>query len=100
MHCGNLATSRRLQETLSVLLDGQEHTTAQIAAETKSCAVHSDVSGLRANGIDLYPPWSERLPNGCRVFHYLLVDVSAARARMEELIAQEEAKRFQPLSVA
>jgi len=51
IHAGNLETSPRLQATLAVLDDGAEHSTLDLLLHTRSCAVHSDIAALRANGI-------------------------------------------------
>lgn len=51
MHAGNLATSKRLKDTLYFLRDGAWHSTLEIRCFTNSCAVHSDIAGLVANGI-------------------------------------------------
>jgi len=69
MHFGNLATSRRLQDTLTVLQDGQWHTTREIRLVTYSEAVHSDIAGLRANGIDIV---SECVPG--RKWRYRVIE--------------------------
>jgi len=53
MHFGNLATSKRLQDTLAVLKDGRWHTTREIRLATNSEAVHSDIAALRWNGIEI-----------------------------------------------
>jgi hypothetical protein len=49
MNHGNLATSYRLQATLSAIRDWAS--TREISTRTGSMAVHSDVAGLRENGI-------------------------------------------------
>ena len=51
MHCGRIETSKRLQDTLAALQDGQWHTTREIRLVTNSEAVHSDINALRAGGI-------------------------------------------------
>jgi hypothetical protein len=53
MNAGNLATSKRLQDTLQVLSAGGMWSTRAISTFTGSMAVHSDISALRANGIDI-----------------------------------------------
>jgi len=53
MHAGKLGSSDRLQHTLAVLADGEPHTTWNIARQTRSVAVHSDIAALRANDIDV-----------------------------------------------
>ena len=67
MHCGSLATSKRLQDTLAVLQDGQWHTTREIRLVTNSEAVHSDLAALRRNGIDY-----ECKPAGGKKYAYRL----------------------------
>ena len=67
MHCGSLATSKRLQDTLAVLQDGQWHTTREIRLVTNSEAVHSDLAALRANGVDY-----ECKPAGGKKYAYRL----------------------------
>lgn len=42
-----------MQRVLSVLLDGQPHTTRQIIREAHVCAVNSIISELRANGLHI-----------------------------------------------
>ena len=53
MNAGHIETSERLKHTLSVLMDGKEHSTWDIASQTHSCAVHSDIAALRANGLEI-----------------------------------------------
>ena len=67
MHCGSLATSKRLQDTLAVLQDGEWHTTREIRLVTNSEAVHSDLAALRANGVDY-----ECKPAGGKKYAYRL----------------------------
>ena len=50
MHAAKLANSARLRATLLALQRGPA-TTAWLAAVTGSCAVHSDIAELRANGV-------------------------------------------------
>lgn len=52
MNAGKIATSRRLQETLAALRDGPK-TSLQLHLITGSMAPHSDVAGVRANGIEI-----------------------------------------------
>jgi len=77
MHHGNMATSKRLQDTYAALADRQWHSTWHIAQATHSCAVHSDIAALRENGcaIDTQGP---KLVQGCRIYEYRL------RERLEE----------------
>ena len=51
MHYAHLAKSKRLQRTLRLLSDGQEHSTRDIIRGADVCAVNSVISELRANGI-------------------------------------------------
>jgi len=51
MHAGNLATSKRLKSTLQFLANGEWRSTLEISCFTGSMAVHSDIQGLRSNGI-------------------------------------------------
>ena len=53
MHSGHIDTSDRLKDTMAVLSDNEWHSTWEIMSATKSCAVHSDISGLRSNGIQV-----------------------------------------------
>ncbi len=71
MHAGHIESSARLRHTASILTAGW-HTTREISRQTGSMAVHSDIAGLRANGI---PVESERIkgaPGTC-VFHYRIM---------------------------
>ena len=67
MHCGRIETSKRLQDTLAVLQDGEWHTTREIRLVTNSEAVHSDLAALRANGVDY-----ECKPAGGKKYAYRL----------------------------
>ena len=51
MHHATLAHSKRLQRTLRVLCDGQEHSTRDLIRAADVCAVNSIISELRCNGI-------------------------------------------------
>lgn len=51
MHYARLSHSKRLQRTLRLLCDGQEHSTRDIIRGADVCAVNSVISELRANGI-------------------------------------------------
>ena len=44
-------TSKRLQRTLAVLSDCQEHSTLDVIQRARVCAVNSIIAELRANGI-------------------------------------------------
>lgn len=50
LHAAKMESSARLQRVHSLLSDGREHTTLQIALDAKVCAVNSIVAELRANG--------------------------------------------------
>ena len=52
LHAGDIRTSRRLQDTAAILRTAGAVgiTTLGISRATGSCAVHSDIAGLRANG--------------------------------------------------
>ena len=72
MHYARLKNSPRQQVMLSILSDGQEHSTAEIqdtskdCYETRVCAVNSVASELRMNGIHV------RCRQVGRVFYYRL----------------------------
>ncbi len=51
MHAGKLGSSKRLRQLLRTLADRRWHTTLEIQSAINSCAVHSDISALRRNGI-------------------------------------------------
>ena len=51
MHAGCVKSSLRLQKTMLTLSDNIWHTTREISQKTGSMAVHSDIAGLRANGV-------------------------------------------------
>lgn len=51
MHHARISNSKRLQRTLRVLCDGQEHSTRDLIRSADVCAVNSIISELRANGI-------------------------------------------------
>jgi|GEM_PF-1183152 len=77
MHAADLARSGRLQQTLRVLADRQWHTTLEIRERTDSCAVHSDISELRAepNGFVIERRYDGKSDTGRRVYAYRLVGV-------------------------
>ncbi len=74
MHFANIKKSIRLRKTLDVLKDKRLHTTADIRRVTKSVAVHSDISEVRANGYIIHC-WDTgvRTKTGNKVFVYLLI---------------------------
>ena len=48
-------------------------TTAEIAARTGSQAVHSDIAGVRANGIPVTCRYRGKSDNGAKVYEYALL---------------------------
>ena len=81
MHAGNLSTSPRLRATLAALSASEWRTTWEIAQQTRSCAVHSDIAGLRANGVGVETRGPDTR-NGQRVYSYRL---KGAEPRQQEL---------------
>jgi hypothetical protein len=79
MNHGKIETSMRLQDTLSLLLEAHGEgwvSTWEIARSTRSCAVHSDVSGLRENSFHV--DCRRRENTGSRVvYEYRLAGMSA-----------------------
>ena len=75
MHAGNLKTSTRLQRTLESIKDGFEHTTMQIHKFTGSLCVHSDISALRVNGINVQSRPAGRTPEGNNVHAYWIATI-------------------------
>jgi len=53
MHAANLETSERLQRVATLLDDGRPHSTMEIIAEARVCAVNSIISELRRNGVQI-----------------------------------------------
>lgn len=53
MKSAKLNSSQRLQRVLTVLSDGQEHSTLDIIGQAQVCAVSAIISELRANGVDI-----------------------------------------------
>lgn len=76
MHAAKLDRSPRLARTLDVL---RAHpggcTTLELVLHTGSCAVHSDVAELRANGIPVRCVY-ERTANGRRVYRYTVEEAA------------------------
>lgn len=70
MHAGRIETSGRLKDTYAVLADRQWHSTRDIARLTGSCAVHSDIAGLRANKFKIARRQSTRMMT--RIYEYRL----------------------------
>lgn len=76
MHAAALERSPRLRRTLDVLRahpDGL--TTMQLVNWTGSCAVHSDVSELRANGIGVACEYLGQR-DGRRIYRYRLEEAA------------------------
>jgi biotin operon repressor len=71
-HSGNLATSQRLQDTLRCLVPGQWVSAFKIAVTTNSLAVHSDISDLRLNGVQIEQRYNGYTENGKRISEYRL----------------------------
>lgn len=78
LHAARLSSSPRLQRLLEVL---EAHpggiSTLQIVLLTNSCAVHSDVSELRDNKIDVRHWYAGKTANGRRVSMYRLQRANA-----------------------
>jgi len=72
MNAGHIETSKRLQKTLFALGSGPK-TTKQLSKITGSCAVHSDMSALKSNGIAYHCCYVNRSKNGSKVYQYSLV---------------------------
>lgn len=53
MHFAKLENSPRLQRTLTLLKDGQWHTTRNIVLAADVCAVNSIITELRKNGFSI-----------------------------------------------
>ena len=53
MHAGKLESSKRLQLVYGILADHQPHSTWELAQATQSCAISTDVSALRHNGVTI-----------------------------------------------
>jgi len=71
MNAGSIYTSRRLQATLAAIRGGWA-STREISTRTGSMAVHSDIAGLRDNGLEVETRWSHDA-NGRRIHEYRLV---------------------------
>jgi hypothetical protein len=74
MHNAKLETSDRLKRLHEFLVKRGEHgaTTAEIQEETRSQAVHSDVSELRACGYDIHCAYVGTNEAGRKVYLYRL----------------------------
>ena len=75
MHFARLKNSPRLQRVLSVLADGQEHSTREIVEKAQVCAVNSIIGELRDNGFPI-----PRARQQKRVWFYRLGKVLWTRA--------------------
>ena len=71
MNAGSIYTSARLQATLAAIRDGWA-STREISVKTGSMAVHSDIAGLRDNGLTVEKRWSHDV-YGRRIHEYRLV---------------------------
>jgi hypothetical protein len=78
MHAADLSRSPRLRRVLDVLKAHPDSgmTTLELVHWTGSCAVHSDIAELRANGIKVGCTY-EGTRNGRRVYRYRLEDRAA-----------------------
>jgi len=84
MNAGNLATSARLQQVYGILSDHEPHSTWDIAQATKSCAVHSDIAALRANGV---PVECRCIGRGRFVYRIAPIQERVAERQQAELFA-------------
>ncbi len=75
MRAARLAHSPRLQALHELLAErgASGATSREIVLETGSCAPHSDVAELRANGLDVQCALDHVSPNRRRVYRYTLV---------------------------
>jgi len=73
MHFAKLDKSNRLKKTLAALAGNRWKTTDEIRRQTKSVAVHSDISELRRNNKDIICRYDHKEPNGSRVYRYRLL---------------------------
>ncbi len=76
MHFAKLSESFRLQSVMNILSDFGEHSTFEIMRATNSCAVHSDISELRANGIPIKRIYRGKNQNGRQLNFYQLKSVN------------------------
>jgi len=76
MNAAKLSRSPRLQKTLEVLRAHPDGcTTLELVLFTGSCAAHSDVAEIRANGIPVSCSY-QRTANGRRVYLYRLEEAA------------------------
>lgn len=75
MHAATLSRSARLQAVLAFLSDRGERgaTTRELQDATGSCAVHSDIAELRANGVTVTRTYEGKTLFGRQVNRYRLV---------------------------
>lgn len=85
MNYARYETSDRLQRTLEFLLDGQPHTTRDIANGADICAVSAAVDELRENGFDV--PCIKK----CRPAIYQIPNIEAARKLSRRLLERKAA---------
>lgn len=76
MHAAKLSRSPRLKRLLSILRAHPEGmTTMALVQWTGSCAVHSDVAEIRANGVPVACEY-QGMRDGRRVFRYRLEEAA------------------------
>jgi hypothetical protein len=74
IHKADLKKSARLQLTMAALEDGEPHSTAEISKVTGSMSTHTDISELRANGINIGPAkYLHKSENGRKIYTYQLI---------------------------
>lgn len=71
MNCANVNRSQRLRSCLNHLLDGPK-TSLELSIATGSVAPHTDVSELRANGIQVNCKYVGKSALGRKVYEYSL----------------------------
>ena len=71
-HKTSLKTAR-MQATIRALGGRGWRTSAEIAAQTGSVAVHSDVADLRASGVPVECKYSHTTGSGRRVYKYRMI---------------------------
>lgn len=73
IHYAKIESSDRLRRVLAVLSDGQPHSTLEIIAYARVCAVNSCIAELRMNGFQI-----ECRQVGRERFEYTLLDQTDA----------------------
>lgn len=68
IHYAKLENSPRLQRLLTLLQDGQRHSTMDIITKAKICAVNTAVSELRRNG---YVIGQEQVKQGLHEYYLI-----------------------------